>query len=73
VSAWALMQHAIVARVLEVGSFDEDATPIAVLEFGGAGSGRTVRLPVTTDEARILGSRLGQIVPLRLAVGRETP
>jgi hypothetical protein len=73
VSAWALLRHAIVAKVLEVGSFDEDATPIAVLELGGPGSGRTVRLPVTMDEARLLGSRVGQMVPFRLAVGGETP
>ncbi len=66
-SALALLRSPIACEVLEVGTFDGHASPLAVLDIGGA----EVRIPVTPDEARVLGSRLHQTISLRLAVQAE--
>jgi len=63
-----LLRSPVAAKVQEVGTFDGEASPIAVLVFGGD---REVRIPVTVDEARALGSRLNQTITLRLAVEDE--
>jgi hypothetical protein len=62
--AVVLLRSPITAVVREVGSFDGHASPLAVLELGGA----EVRIPVTPEEARALGSRLNDTITLRLAV-----
>jgi hypothetical protein len=69
-SAWSLLRAEVLAKVVEVGTFEDDASPMAVVEFG---EGKTVRFPVTTGEARALGSMLGQHVPFRLAMAPVTP
>lgn len=65
-SYWApvALRSPIAARVLDVGSFEGEASPLAVLELGG----HAVRIPVTPEEARALGARLHQTIRLRLAV-----
>jgi hypothetical protein len=60
----ALLRCPIAAVVREVGTFDGEASPMAVLEIGGA----EIRIPVTPEEARALASRMYQTIGLRLAV-----
>lgn len=70
-----LLRSPVMATVREVGTFDGDASPIAVLEMGE----RQFRLPVTLDEARFLGAFLNQSITMRLAIEapqaatKETP
>jgi hypothetical protein len=64
-AAVALLRSPVAAKVVEVGTFDDHASPLAVLVFGGT---TEVRIPVTPEEARMLGARLGEVVTFRLAV-----
>jgi hypothetical protein len=61
----ALLRSPIAAVVREVGTFPSHASPLAVLELG---EHVTLRIPVTPEEARALGSRLNETITLRLAV-----
>lgn len=48
-----LLCYPIAAHLVEVGSFDGDASPPAVLEIGG----QEVRIPVTPEEVCPFGSK----------------
>lgn len=63
-----LLAHAIEGKVHEVGDFD--GSLIAIVTLDGR---RAIRIPVTEEEARALGSRLYQTVRFRLAVDEPAP
>lgn len=63
----ALLRSLVLATVREVGTFPQHASPIAVLAIGE----QQIRIGVTPEEARLLGSKLNQTVKLRLAVEED--